>query len=622
MPTLALADAIDPPTLLFSASGFNVSVVPSSVNGAGPLMVVFDASGTTSTYTSIPFHEHEYRWDFGDATSGSWGDQTTGAAGSGANVSRNLATGPIAAHVFHCSNRSTCSYKVCLRVRYGAHVSPACGTGLGQMPPVTITVTDPDVQWPGNRTTCVSSRDPGVFVGCPAGATQVGNQNDWPTIIRTFARPGHRVLLNGGDTFTGDAKAAITAAGPGYIGSYGTGQATVRTTGTTNYSTILNLNAANDWRIADLKFDGQGDIHRQAISGRGSMNRILLLRLLLTDLGGGIEMGLNKASVPDQLALVDSTVRRLTGGGSTSNSHGILAFASRFAVVGNLFDDSTGGSAEHMIRIPFMDRGVISNNQVQKVKSSKEMLSLRSPCLNPAPCLSRNYFPSEGLVGSEAITRKVVISDNLVKTNSYIGISVNPVTTGDLAGFKDIIIERNFLPSAVGGGTSIGLSSGVDSVTIRNNIADTTLNNTGANGNTSFVVGGTTSSPAPNNVWFYNNTTYDGAAVAGIVSLRVLAGATNVIAKNNLSYAPNGTAPVFLSDATAAVASAGNSTNLQVRNASAPFTKNPPIHAINFRPICNESYPCTNGTAVPVWSDFFLAVQPSPRYIGAVKYPH
>ena len=70
-----------------------LSLVASRVSGVAPLTVFFDATGTTAAGTPRPFHDLEYRWDFGDAGKGRWSTgSTTG--------DRNLATGPVAAHVF------------------------------------------------------------------------------------------------------------------------------------------------------------------------------------------------------------------------------------------------------------------------------------------------------------------------------------------------------------------------------------------------------------------------------------------------------------------------------------------------------------------------------------------
>ena len=72
--------------------------VPTRFSGVAPLAVFFDATATTATATTRPFHDLEYRWAFSETVGPGIGTWTTG---SRANVSsRNSATGPVAAHVF------------------------------------------------------------------------------------------------------------------------------------------------------------------------------------------------------------------------------------------------------------------------------------------------------------------------------------------------------------------------------------------------------------------------------------------------------------------------------------------------------------------------------------------
>ncbi|MEK7703972.1 MAG: putative metal-binding motif-containing protein, partial [Myxococcota bacterium] len=63
----------------------SISLVTNRASGVAPLSVFFDASGTTSTGTTRPFHDLEYRWDFDDPL-GSPVSGTTWATGSGAGV--------------------------------------------------------------------------------------------------------------------------------------------------------------------------------------------------------------------------------------------------------------------------------------------------------------------------------------------------------------------------------------------------------------------------------------------------------------------------------------------------------------------------------------------------------
>ena len=97
----------------------------------------------------------------------------------------------------------------------------------------------------------------------------------WQTLARASSailRPGDRVLLRGGDSFSGtlslDASDAGTAAAPIVIGSYGTGRATIRTTSGAGIS-VYNTSGVS---IAGLAIVG----------GAGSTSGISVF----TDLGG------------------------------------------------------------------------------------------------------------------------------------------------------------------------------------------------------------------------------------------------------------------------------------------------------------------------------------------------
>lgn len=83
------------------------------------MAVFFEALLTTATATTRPFSELEYRWNFADAGSGSWTNTPNMP-----NLSRNLATGPVAAHVF----------AVPVDFRLKALPNPATGTGLATAP--------------------------------------------------------------------------------------------------------------------------------------------------------------------------------------------------------------------------------------------------------------------------------------------------------------------------------------------------------------------------------------------------------------------------------------------------------------------------------------------------------
>ena len=122
-----------------------LSNVPSRFTGVAPLAVFFDAVGTTATGIARPFHDLEYRWNFGD-TLGTVTGATTWSTGSRAGVSsRNVATGAVSAHVYERPG----VYTVALTATDGTNtVSNSCAQ---------IVVQDPDVVFAGTKTICVGA---------------------------------------------------------------------------------------------------------------------------------------------------------------------------------------------------------------------------------------------------------------------------------------------------------------------------------------------------------------------------------------------------------------------------------------------------------------------------------
>jgi hypothetical protein len=591
-------------TCTATAGGLTLSAGASRDTGVGPLAVFFDATATTHSNTLInPFHDIEYRWSFGDPGSGNW------ATGSRPGSTRNSATGPVAAHVYEPAlGAGTQTFTINIAAFDGTNTATC---------QIQITVDDPNAIFAGAATICVSATGVPLPGDCPvAGATLV-QQADFPTIISTLALAGRRVLLKGGDVFTGAATAVITNAGPGILGAYGVGKPILRTTAVANFSTILRLaGSGNDWRLVDLEFDGQSNIARQAINIDGSFSRLTMLRLNIHDIGGAIESALQSAISPghDQIALVDSTIQRLNGGSPNSNSHGILSAASRLSILGNLFDDSTAGNAEHMIRLQFVNLGIVGNNTIQQVKVGKEMLALRAPCSSACPTGSGEHFPGLGLDGVAATTQKVVLSDNFIKTNTFGGIKVGPVNPNDSTLIRDVLIERNYYQNVSGGGVAIAING--SEVTIRNELMDVT-DNSSLLGHTGIAIAGATAGmAASSNIRIYNNTIFSNST-GEFFGARFSAGTSGIIARNNIGYAPNATTTIqmFSDNATGTVLS-NNSSNLQVSTVG-PFVNGSGLfNSTTDFALLGGSYPLNAGApnvgvgSVPVFSDFFRVIRP------------
>ena len=566
-----------------TSGAITASIVPSRISGVAPLAVFFDASGTTAVGAANPFHTLGYQWNFGDALA-TW--DTTGA-------SKNLASGPVAAHVFE----SPGTYTVTLTVTNGVDNPTATAT---------ITVSNPDTVFSGLNTICVSvAALPVAGVGgCPAGAT-VRQSGDWPTIVNTSAAAGKRVLLKRGEIFTGAANSALlNKAGPGIIGAYGTGaKPVIRTTGITNSSNILRVSGiSDDWRLMDLDIDGESDVHRNFLSGQGNftLTRLLLLRIDAHDLGGGIIIftGASTPAVPDQVFLVDSTITRIKAELGSAGVEASFWSGRRMGVLGNTFDDTTQGAAEHLIRVQYADRAVFSYNLLRKAHTGKEMFALRAPCATGA-C---GPFG----IGDPAATKFVVVSRNRIETNTYIGVQVDTAAINNLADaiIRDVIFESNWYPTQPGGGPCMKIRA--VRVTVRNEICDLT----NAPGTTGFQVFGPTTGGAygSSDVWLYNNTVYSGGAQTNMILTSLQSPpVNNLVIRNNLVYGVKSTTTYVVTGGT-------GSTFVQDTNGIAnPSFASTPATSPTDLALTSGSYAIGAGAAVPVFTDFFG----KPRQAGS-----
>jgi len=567
-------------------------------NGVAPLAVFFDATTSSSTNTTRPFHEVEYRWNFGDAAA-TWGKGSRPGASS-----KNLATGPVAAHVFESPGTFTIT------------ITAFDGTSTATCS-VSVTVDDPNVVFAGGNTICFTNG--ADFTGCPAGAIQNSTTTNFTAAITANATTGKRLLFRRGDTFTAATAAVIGGTGPGLVGAYGSGaRPIVQATASTAMLRPSRFNTPGrmDWRIMDLEFDGNANPNVIAIHPDGGIDQLTILRVYAHGVTNAFFFntfdldGANAGATPghtlwDQLAIVDSETANITG---FSSALSIYASARRFMLLGNDLNNNGGG--EHTVRIPSVVRGVISNNLMQGQAGTKHAFTLRAAVNGSA-----------GVEGG-LDTQYVVVSDN-----KFIGIAGSDQTTmyGPQAAtderVADTLTERNWYVAGGGaGGTQAALQLLAHrEQTIRNNLFDTSGGK--AHGGITISTLGVI---VPDQIRVYNNSFYSTDADNDFLAIRVGSTAiTNVTVKNNLAYAPLDTQHLLVdcagSSSLVACTSltvSSNSSNAQVLT-SPNFSVTPPVTTADWKPTVG-SYAIGAGTPVPVWSDFFGLVQPVTRDLGAV----
>ena len=589
-----------------------LSNVPSRFTGVAPLPVFFDASGTTATATTRPFHDLEYRWNFGESAA------ALAALPGGANWtngstkgSRNLATGPEAAHVYETPG----VYIVALSATDGTNVvSNSC---------TQIVVQNPDLVFAGTNTTCVGATSVPVqgVNGCPAGANTV-QQPNFVTAISSYALTGKRVLFQRGDTFTAASTARITQTGPGIVGAFGTG--TMPSVQMTGNDSLLTLSSATtpgikDWRVMDIDLNGvSSGTNTVGINADGGFNQLLALRLNIRNTAVGIAGGpdtldwYNTHNQPghtmfDEWSIVDSTITSVAGCGAGC-AWRIFLSGTRTNIQGNYLDNmGTGGS--HTLRSGYTSKGVISNNYIARPGSYQHALKLHGPSwVGGVPSLATLVTPAT------AYTEQVVIADNeIIGADDPWIVSIGPMDGLTDQRVRNIIVERNW--NIAGAATQIAFESSAVDATFRNNICDMT----GAAGQC-VGVGQRGVEPVPNNVHVYNNTFYSGSAT--ILRGVNIGTATNTVVINNLVSAPLAPSPVvILNTGTGLV----ESNDLVV---SSPFVVATPVAPADFslKPLPNPARNAGLATA-PVFSDSlvftlpnFLQPSTSPRAnIGAVE---
>jgi hypothetical protein len=472
-------------------AGDDLSLVvdASRVAGVAPLLVFFDTVGTTAAATERPFQDLAYCWDFGDEDAGSFA--TTGR-------SRNQAKGPVSAHVFETPGT------------YAVTVSARDADGLVASRAVEVVVEDPDDVFAGAATTCFSGS--GTFDGCPDGAGQVTTSD--LGMLRDEIASGKRLLLRRGETFTGSV--GINVPGPGMVGAFGEGERPVVEASSTVFRISDKEPQFSDWRLVDLDVQGQSD-EAEIVNITGTAPNLLLLRVRGERIGAGImaadsvidyynENGYPGNDIPDVLGMQDCELRELVGGSGHNLS---LISARRLAILGTVGDDSTGG--EHVLRLPYVDRGVLSNNDLGNAPNPRHVIKLHAPNVN-----------------KDKYTERMVISDNIFRSTGghAWSVAISPQDDGKDERIRDIVIERNlFLP----GTASVPLIIAAQDVLVRGNIFNR------AEQDLCVEVSQRGIEPAPARVSIVNNTCYSDVRPT-LVRAR---DSTDVTAYDNLIVGPD-----------------------------------------------------------------------------------
>jgi hypothetical protein len=571
-----------------ASAAVTAAIQASRTSGVAPLAVSFDATGTTSTATTRPFHDVYYSWTYGDAGSGTWA--TNGK-------SKNHDTGPLGGHVFETAG----TYTVTLMVKDS--------TGATDTETVTINVSDPNTVFSGTNTICVSTS--GNFTGAPTGAATV-TTTSWATVVAQLGA-GKRVLLRRGEVWDHDGvKKNITfSGGPGILGAFGpttSGRPRLRLTSsnTTTGGRVFWLcdkvpNANLDFRFMDLEIDGNGQ-DRAFAWAEGSAHNVTFLRVYMHDGGpllhlspdipvhynGHTNTSYQGHTLSSGIAIVDTEFQRMVGdGGEFNGHHGAYLGLHRSLFLGNVWNNTELG--EHVLRLPFVQRTLIAHNELTNARATKHLIKLHA---YPG---AASLLPVAGHGQSKFVT----IADNYF--TSHLGnwlISTGPQNNTSNEVVQDIILERNHVEFGSQSTTAFDLR-GSDH-TVRNN---TIIMDGSPSGGTAVVIAQRGIEPAPTNNRVYNNSAYRGGT-PNFTLVNIAPVASDTTVHNNLGSAPSSAATsTIVGGGTNLVASHNTITNTPGWVSSTPTT------GAHFD-LLSTSSAINAGTTVPVFDDFDEAPRP------------
>lgn len=392
-------------------------LVASRTSGPAPLAVHFDATGTTSTLTTIPFHEPTYTFEFGDPDSGMWA--LTGAD------KNSQAGGPLAAHVFDQPG----TYTVSVAASFAGETSTTS---------VEIEVTDPGAHWPGSATIAVSGA--GDFRGAPEGAE-----------LRTSLPPsfaGKRVLLRRGEVFS-----AIGLPGDSddvQLAPFGDGPKPV----------VASVSLGGDGGVAEWPDDVtimDLDI-TSSFAIAVTCSRVLLYRCdvdtpteaeaqvdIATGFGYYVANGSLPASAyawPREVFLVDNVIEGDVDGDGRPNI-ALMGYFMRSAIVGNVINRAT----EHSLRIWAANAAFIAHNHIGGEHYAPDPPGIRS-AIKIHSAGTDSYADDVATSGLAIATRHVVLADNMVGSPEFPGswlggLSPQNADPGTIEAVLDIVYERN-----------------------------------------------------------------------------------------------------------------------------------------------------------------------------------
>lgn len=479
--TIAVNSPVSAPPAAASCSGtsgpLTLKASITRASGIAPLLVFFDATGTTDSSiqaNTTAFQDVHYSWDFGD--NGTSGSGSTWKYGSNpGHNSKNSASGGVAAHLYITPGTDR-TYTVTVTADDGANKA-SCQLG--------VTAYDPSGPngFAAANTTCVSASGSPVAGsgGCPSGAAVLSTSSLATALAPSHLANGKRVLFKCGDTFAGH-DVVIGGVTKWSVGAYGgcegtqTNRPIFTFSGASDGYGIIQLGSGSsvpgDGRLADFDCEGNKNASRWCaeVIGTNSVPYQITMYNLYSNgnqsnysWAQGAQMGLIGSVATGMLNAIGNFIN-YSGNGTGIWKGNVINNVNYQALLGNSLSGAgdTGTSGDENVRIGACMYCVLSNNVMENGNSVGAVLKVFE---------SNNTGTGGSQTNFAGIpVQYVEISDNLFtgKSGAQL-VEVSPQNNCSDERFYKIVLERNLFQEVNDGLGTFLLLSG-ENETVRDNV--------------------------------------------------------------------------------------------------------------------------------------------------------
>lgn len=326
-----------------------------------------------------------FDWNFNDSSLGT-------VSRGGWTIDLGRMYGQSATHAFKptsyvdsCGGGTNHLYTVTLTV-YGL----SGGSRISDAKSISVCVLNPDTVYAGTTTICYHDAA-GLGSGCPVGALDGGDITATAQVgLRKAELDGspRRVLFKGGVTYSTGSTGLVVSNIASYVGSYGTGKATIKFTSTSGTSSAFSATGAAcaGYILDNLTFAGSGDAPRLFTAGQNTG--------CLAVVDSGVSQVLTERFAA---AFINDTSAGLTTSRDLhfikfdfdQSNRGLAQFfiwGSYVSFVGGTIRGIQNNVGEHNIRFPQWDHVVIAAMLLDDQDDGHENITMRQDCGGTASC--------------------------------------------------------------------------------------------------------------------------------------------------------------------------------------------------------------------------------------------